>query len=650
MYSIMDTPKLPLALRNLNLAEQAPAKQFSTPPPPPQPAQAPDVAATIAALQQQMLAQQQQMIAQQAELAGLRVAVERQREEKFLLATKGSAHFAIKLQSCARRVLARARLERARRAASVLQTATRGALAYRLLQRARTAAVSLQARARRHGAVASFALARHASRRTQACARRLIAISAYRRARLAIIDIQRVARRLLPRRELNAARCSATAVARTYRGHRARRANVTRYSRLWRRTTVERDDHRAKLKAAEDKLRTFTHAVSDGWTRASVLAVTNAGWTEAMVTLATANKKWLEASVLAVTNAGWTKAMVMATADKGWAEASILAVTNAGWTEATTLEACDDARGTALRTRAQTFLANVKAETEELRVDPTYGCVYTKEEFVEDYGGTAEWDAAARGLLRVVSYDIGAQLGHTTCAEAPPRASGDTAAVTLTPAPTAPVSVDEPITTTLTEQEKLEPTTDAELRVLIFGKPCFAVLKQVHPDSELTATGAAAMNDLLCDFAMRLAAEVAHLPEMKKWHFDAAVTIMFHESGKLAEHAISEGTKAVYDYEANLAKGVDRSTAAARGLVFPVVLFSELLTHLTGKAADNCAAVYITGCVEYIAAEVLELAGNCDALKKFERPCICAASVHQAVSDDDELARLFSFIDPPLAP
>ena len=133
MYSIMDTPKLPLALRNLNLAEQAPAKQFSTPPPPPQPAQAPDVAATIAALQQQMLAQQQQMIAQQAELAGLRVAVERQREEKFLLATKGSAHFAIKLQSCAPRVLARARLERARRAASVLQTATCGALAYRLL-------------------------------------------------------------------------------------------------------------------------------------------------------------------------------------------------------------------------------------------------------------------------------------------------------------------------------------------------------------------------------------------------------------------------------------------------------------------------------------------------------------------------------------
>jgi len=350
-----------------------------------------------------------------------------------------------------------------------------------------------------------------------------------------------------------------------------------------------------------------------GWAEASILAVTNAGWTEAMV-MATADKGW--ASILAVTNAGWTEAMVMATADKGWAEASILAVTNAGWTEATTLEACDDARGTALRTRAQTFLANVKAETEELRVDPTYGCVYTKEEFVEDYGGTAEWDAAARGLLRVVSYDIGAQLGHTTCAEAPPRASGDAAAVTLTPAPTAPVSVDEPITTTLTEQEKLEPTTDAELRVLIFGKPCFAVLKQVHPDSELTATGAAAMNDLLCDFAMRLAAEVAHLPEMEKRHFDAAVTITFHESGKLAEHAISEGTKAVYDYEANLAKGVDRSTAAARGLVFPVVLFSELLTHLTGKAADNCAAAYITGCVEYIAAEVPELAGNCEAFKK----------------------------------
>ena len=59
-----------------------------------------------------------------------RAAVERQRSEKVLLATMGSAHFAMKLQAIARGMLARSCLRRAVRAAAVhvdaVQQAARG--------------------------------------------------------------------------------------------------------------------------------------------------------------------------------------------------------------------------------------------------------------------------------------------------------------------------------------------------------------------------------------------------------------------------------------------------------------------------------------------------------------------------------------------
>ena len=34
-------------------------------------------------------------------------------------------------------------------------------------------------------------------------------------------------------------------------------------------------------------------------------------------------------------------------------------------------------------------------DTEERRVDPADGNAYTRQEFIDEYGGTAEWDQAA---------------------------------------------------------------------------------------------------------------------------------------------------------------------------------------------------------------------------------------------------------------
>ena len=37
----------------------------------------------------------------------------------------------------------------------------------------------------------------------------------------------------------------------------------------------------------------------------------------------------------------------------------------------------------------------VATDTEERRVDPADGNAYTRQEFIDEYGGTAEWDQAA---------------------------------------------------------------------------------------------------------------------------------------------------------------------------------------------------------------------------------------------------------------
>ena len=155
------------------------------------------------------------------------------------------------------------------------------------------------------------------------------------------------------------------------------------------------------------------------------------------------------------------------------------------------------------------------------------------------------------------------------------------------------------------------------------------------------------MESLLCNFVMRLAAalvrsvdgELLH-GDMFLKHFDATLFIML--PGEVAKHAVAESTKAVSRALSCVdlnGEGVDISTAA--GLTFPVGTCSALLAHLTAdRAVDECAAIYLTACVEYIAAEVLELSGNISLECKQTR--VCVASVHQAVSSDAELARMFS--------
>jgi hypothetical protein len=119
--------------------------------------------------------------------------------------------------------------------------------------------------------------------------------------------------------------------------------------------------------------------------------------------------------------------------------------------------------------------------------------------------------------------------------------------------------------------------------------------------------------------------------------------------GELAKHAVSEGTKAVTSYNARLSE-VGRPTSSAKaGLTFGVDEARDelLLPRLEGRVDDECTdvpssltmATFLTAVAEYLAAEILELAGN--QAKTGSRRRVWTRHVKEAIRDDEELSALY---------
>ncbi|KAF3859730.1 hypothetical protein F7725_022129 [Dissostichus mawsoni] len=169
----------------------------------------------------------------------------------------------------------------------------------------------------------------------------------------------------------------------------------------------------------------------------------------------------------------------------------------------------------------------------------------------------------------------------------------------------------------------------------------YKVMKQVHPDTGISSKAMGIMNCFVSDIFERIAGEASRLA-----HYNKRSTITSREiqtavrlllPGELAKHAVSEGTKAVTKYTSSKAKAKTRSSRA--GLQFPV---GRVHRHLRkGNYAHRVGAgapVYLAAVLEYLTAEILELAGN--AARDNKKTRIIPRHLQLAVRNDEELNKL----------
>lgn len=185
-------------------------------------------------------------------------------------------------------------------------------------------------------------------------------------------------------------------------------------------------------------------------------------------------------------------------------------------------------------------------------------------------------------------------------------------------------------------------------RTETYSSYIYKVLKQVHPDTGVSRRAMSIMNSFINDSFERIAGEAGRLTRYNKKstlssrEVQTAVRLLL--SGEIAKHAVSEGTKAVTKYtSSDRIKGTQQSRSQRAGLSFPVGRISRYFRRARYAARVGAGApVYLAAVLEYLAAEILELAGN--AARDNKRTRITARHIQLAVRNDEELNKLLGAV------
>jgi histone H2A len=189
-----------------------------------------------------------------------------------------------------------------------------------------------------------------------------------------------------------------------------------------------------------------------------------------------------------------------------------------------------------------------------------------------------------------------------------------------------------------------------------FSTYIYRVLKQVDPSRGLSGDGLSSFNNFVrillkktMDGVNRLMLISGGKKTISSREVQSAVRLVF--PGELAKHAVSQGTKAVTKYFASKEerestkrkkgeklKPVSRSKIA--GLVFPITRVENIMTELSivDRKSESCA-VYMAAVLEYVIAEILEIAANVAADNKKVR--ITPRHIKLSILNDEELSSLF---------
>merc|ERR1711946_98109 len=110
----------------------------------------------------------------------------------------------------------------------------------------------------------------------------------------------------------------------------------------------------------------------------------------------------------------------------------------------------------------------------------------------------------------------------------------------------------------ISKRESGEKGTKTKKRKESYAIYIYKVLKQVHPDTGISSKAMSIMNSFVNDIFERIAAESSRLANYNRRstitsrEIQTAVRLLL--PGELAKHAVSEGTKAVTKYTAQLSQ------------------------------------------------------------------------------------------------
>lgn len=176
----------------------------------------------------------------------------------------------------------------------------------------------------------------------------------------------------------------------------------------------------------------------------------------------------------------------------------------------------------------------------------------------------------------------------------------------------------------------------------------YRVLKQVHPDTRISAIVSEQMDSFCKVVSTELSTRAREFATLAKRSTinsrDVQSAVRAFIPGELCKHSVGEGTKAVTKFNVVLSHKDERPQRREihAGLKVSVALCEKHLRDFgnSGMSIGRGAPVYLTGVVEYLIAEIMELAGN--AAKDHKVETITSRHLGLAVMHDQELAELFN--------